>query len=98
MPQNPDPPLSYNKSKTYLTIIVGDGDNVKKVKGPHKVYLQNRVAGCKADPGKCYPLVWSMSPQLLHLAPDWLRWYRMIDESTHKPSRGVIDERRHKRS
>lgn len=32
---------------------------------------------CKADPSSkgCFPLLWSMSPQLLHLAPDWLRWY-----------------------
>jgi len=35
------------------------------------------VEKCKADPSKlgCFPLVWTTSPQLMHLAPDMLEWF-----------------------
>lgn len=40
--------------------------------------MQERVAKCAAggNPAtSCFPLVWSMQPHLLHLAPEWLQWY-----------------------
>lgn len=63
----------YNTSKTYVSIIVGDGDNINYVKGGRREWMLERVANCAAGKG-CFPLVWSMSPHTLHLAPDWLRW------------------------
>merc|ERR1719362_682411 len=30
----------------------------------------------------CFPLVWTVSPQLLHLAPDMLRWYYSMSYRT----------------
>lgn len=73
--QNPDPAVTYNRSKTYVAFVVGDGDNVNFVKGSRKDWITQRVKDCTAAPDKCYPLLWSMSPQTLHLAPDWLQWY-----------------------
>lgn len=79
--QNPDPSVGkYNKSKTYVAFVVGDGDSIKHVKGiwadtPTRYQFKDRVKRCAARPRSCYPLLWSMAPQTLHLAPDWLRWY-----------------------
>ena len=78
--QVPDPPTirgPYNASVTYLTVVVGDGDNLNFVKDPRREWMEQRVAACgTADKrGKCFPLVWSMSPAALYLFPDVLRWY-----------------------
>lgn len=39
--------------------------------------MKDRVAHCAEDKSKrgCFPLTWTVSPHLLYLAPDWLRWY-----------------------
>ena len=38
--------------------------------------MVQRVSRCADDPiNGCFPLAWTLSPQTLHLAPDWLRWY-----------------------
>ena len=41
------------------------------------MYRQERVSHCQAqEGGVCpYPLVFSMSPHLVSLAPTWLHWY-----------------------
>jgi len=75
--QNADPQLKYNKSKTYMVFVVGDGDNVNFMKGSRQDWIKKRVKYCAADPSykNCFPLLWSVSPQTLHLAPDMLKWY-----------------------
>lgn len=75
--QNPDPQLKYNKSKTYMAFVVGDGDNLNFLKGSRKDWIKQRVGYCAKDPSykNCFPLLWSISPQTLHLAPDMLVWY-----------------------
>jgi len=65
----------FNSSKTYVSIIVGDGDNVDFIKGSRSKWMTDRVNSCEADPSGCFPLAWTISPALLHLAPDWLRWF-----------------------
>ncbi|CAK0840118.1 unnamed protein product, partial [Prorocentrum cordatum] len=67
----------YNKSKTYVTIIIGDGDNIEFMKGSRRDWMKDRVARCAVDKSQrgCFPLTWTISPHLLYLAPDWLRWY-----------------------
>jgi hypothetical protein len=39
--------------------------------------MQKRVDYCAADSSYygCFPLTWSISPHISHLAPDWLDWY-----------------------
>ena len=75
--QVPEPPAApYNKSKTYISIVLGDGDNIGFVKGSRRGWMTDRVSKCAADPANgCFPLTWTLSPRTLHLAPDWLRWY-----------------------
>ena len=65
----------FNSSKTYLTLIVGDGDNVRFLKDSIRSFMKKRVSKCNEDPLACFPLVWSISPHTLYLAPDWIRWY-----------------------
>lgn len=83
--QVPDPPsmlAEYNKSQTYVTVIIGDGDNVNFVKGSRFDWINQRRESCLKDPKHCAPLAWSLSPALLHLAPDWIRWYYAQAHST----------------
>jgi len=81
--QNPDPPSQeYDRKKTYVTFIVGDGDNINYMKGSRKSWMKDRLARCSADPNACFPLVWTHSPHLLHLAPDMARWYYNVSYQT----------------
>ena len=70
-----DGKLVYDPTKTYMTFIVGDGDNIAFMKGGRRGWMKERVLSC-APTGQCpFPLAFSMSPHLPYLAPDWLRWY-----------------------
>ena len=77
LPQNPTGRPIFDATKTYVSFVIGDGDNINFMKGSRRDWFLDRVQRCKADPSYkgCFPLLWSASPQLLHLAPDWLRWY-----------------------
>ncbi len=74
--QNPDPVTSFNQSKTYVTVIIGDGDNVGYIKDSRRQWFQDRIQKCTADPSYagCFPLVWTISPHLTHLAPQIMHW------------------------
>ena len=70
----------FNASKTYLSMIIGDGDSLSKVKGPIRSWFLRRQALCARGRGSgsdkaCFPLLWTMAPHLLQLAPDWLLWF-----------------------
>ena len=84
--------LVYDPAVTYMSLIVGDGDNIAFMKGGRRGWMEERVSYCQSqgvlvfhfanifpllpDSGVCsVPLVFSMSPHLTHLAPDWLHWY-----------------------
>ena len=69
----PPPPVAFNASKTYVALIVGDGDNIGFVKSTRRDWMEQRVARCEAK--ACYPLLWSLSPHTAYLAPAWFRWY-----------------------
>lgn len=75
--QNVDPDSSFNASKTYVAIVLGDNDNVGYVKGRSFDWMRQRVEYCAADSSSsgCFPLVWTMSPKVKDIAPDWLTWY-----------------------
>ena len=85
-PPLPSTPTAYNASHTYIALIVGDGDNVAFMKGSRFDWFQDRMRRCakSAAPGDkdCFPLVWSMSPALLRLAPDMIRWYYNMSYTT----------------
>ena len=54
------------------------------------MFPQERVSHCQAqEGGVCpYPLVFSMSPHLVSLAPTWLHWYYAMANISgqHRPS------------
>ena len=70
-----DGTLVYDPTMTYMTFILGDGDNIAFMKGGRRRWMQERIDYCKTTEICKYPLAWSMSPHLLYLAPDWLHWY-----------------------
>jgi len=75
--QNREPALLFNQSKVYVSLVVGDGDNVGYLKTTRTHWMMDRVTRCQNDPSNkgCFPLLWSMQPHTLRLAPDWLMWY-----------------------
>ncbi len=75
VPQPPRPAVTFNASRTYLAITVGDGDNMGFLQSSRRSWMQQRVQRCQADPEGCFPLLWSISPHTLRKAPGWLRWF-----------------------
>jgi hypothetical protein len=76
--QVPTPPHApYNASKTYMAFVMGDGDNLNFIKGSRRGWMQERVANCAGTGTRagCFPLLWSISPNLLRSAPGMLRWF-----------------------
>ena len=72
--QNPLPRVTYNASRTYMALIVGDGDSLDDLKQARADWMEQRVASCRSG-AACPPLSWSISPHLARLAPDMLHWY-----------------------
>jgi hypothetical protein len=73
-------PPAYNRSKTYVALVLGDGDNLNFIKGSRRDWMEQRLQFCAASPGAgvrsgCFPLLWTLSPQTLRSAPDLLHWY-----------------------
>jgi hypothetical protein len=65
--------ITYDPERTYVAFIVGDGDNIAYITSARHDWFVQRVQACRTGP--CPPLTWSISPHLLRLAPDLLRWY-----------------------
>jgi hypothetical protein len=82
--QNPVPSFTYNSSKTYISFVIGDGDNVAYLKGSRKRWMEERLSLCQDNEAACFPLLWSLSPQLLHLAPEWIQWFYNASYQTGK--------------
>jgi len=75
LPRNKDNTgQTYNVSKTYISFIIGDGDNVGMLVGSRRDWMEQRTAKCKNGEG-CFPLLWSMSPALPYMGPDMLTWF-----------------------
>jgi len=73
-PQNSETPQSYDASKTYISFIIGDGDNVGYLVSSRRTWMEERVSKCQSGEG-CWPLLWSISPHLPYMAPKMLQWY-----------------------
>ena len=74
---------AFDANKTYVALVIGDGDSIKHMKRWSRGFMLHRVERCHEDPSYkgCFPLVWSLSPNLRFLAPDWMRWY--YDHARH---------------
>ena len=71
----PDPEIgAYNSSKTYISFVVGDGDALYEY-GNMKKEMERRVKYCSEDPDSCFPLIWTMSPQLIKSSAPWIKWF-----------------------
>jgi hypothetical protein len=77
---SPGPPFEYDTNKTYVALVIGDGDNILYIKGTRADWMRERKEHCNrsllTDKRKrCFPLSWTMSSHLANIAPDILRWY-----------------------
>jgi len=84
-PQNPPTMASdaaYDPTKTYFSIVIGDGDNLAFVKGSRRSWMLERQSKCAADPDACFPLLWSLSPNLIDNAPQMMQWYYNVSYNT----------------
>jgi len=75
-----DPSITYDKNKTYVALVVGDGDNILYMKGTRADWMREKKDNCiqssQADTQRrCFPLSWTISSHLANIAPDILRWY-----------------------
>lgn len=75
MIQPPPQSVAYNPNTTYVALVYGDMDNINFVQTFGREHMQERVATCTANASACFPLTWTLSPNLLHFAPAMLRWY-----------------------
>ena len=75
LPQNsPSTDAPYDKTKTYLSLVIGDGDNFPIIE---RNYLWNKMRSnaCNSKPKLCYPLAWTVAPALTYMAPDIIKWF-----------------------
>ena len=88
-PEDPPATAVYNQSKTYIAFIMGDGDNVEYIQHSRAAMMRDRASRCAAGGGAanataCFPLLWSINPNLQRMAPDWLKWYWKIANITQR--------------
>lgn len=123
----PQSPPKYDPNTTYVSIVIGDGDNIGMVLRERHCWMLERARRCgvevdnvtfpcygeRVDSGHgmawratrqassrraptgaagrvpsrdddCFPLAWSISPHLLYLAPDVLRWFYSMGRATKR--------------
>lgn len=73
--QNALEAVTYDRSRTYVAFVVGDGDNIAYMATTRREWFRQRLTTCQAGAAACPPLTWTLSPHLAQLAPDMLRWY-----------------------
>jgi hypothetical protein len=76
----PPPEVSYDEEKTYVSLVVGDGDNLSIVKGRNLPWALARMAQCSNK--ECPPFTWTMSPHLLYSAPDMMQFFIDLAKTT----------------
>lgn len=70
----PDP-ITYDSNKTYVSILIMDGDNLEFEQQFTRNRYANRVKYCQETPELCAPLSWTISPQMLDFMPSMLKYY-----------------------
>ncbi|KAJ9461773.1 hypothetical protein DIPPA_53953 [Diplonema papillatum] len=79
--QPPSPHIAYNASKAYVALVYGDMDNIDFVQTMAREHMVDRAANCSTG-RKCWPFTWTMSPNLLEIAPEFIRWYYNTSSAT----------------
>jgi hypothetical protein len=67
--------IEYNSNTTYIALVYGDLDNIDYVQNMGQQHMRFRVNKCIKDPTSCFPLTWTLSPNLIHISPEIMRWY-----------------------
>ena len=70
--------VTYNGSKSYVALVYGDMDNLEFVQSfgaTHMTIRAERCAQAAKGNGTCFPLTWTLSPNLLISGPRMMRWY-----------------------
>ncbi|CUG87333.1 Hypothetical protein, putative [Bodo saltans] len=80
MQQRPAEPVVYNASKVYVALVYGDMDNIDFVQTFGSDHMEYRVQQCGGDrplnaSNRCFPLTWTLSPNLIQFSPQMMRWY-----------------------
>lgn len=69
----------YSADKTYVAIIVSDGDNMQidqgRIDDSDGLGISSRASTCAQTGASCPPLSWTMSNRLAEFAPIILRWW-----------------------
>lgn len=73
--QNALEQVTYDRDRTYVAFVVGDGDNIGYITTTRRDWFRQRIVQCQSGSASCPPLTWTISPHLTRLAPDLLRWY-----------------------
>lgn len=82
IPQNNTENVVYDPTKTYVALIVGDGDNLNFMMGTRARWIRQRLDACRTGDDSCPPLTWSISPHLARIAPEVLTWYYKMSYAT----------------
>jgi hypothetical protein len=72
--QKPAAPIAYNASKTYVALVYGDMDNIDISQSFGKDHMVYRASKC-LNRDDCFPITWTISPNLIDMAPMHVRWY-----------------------
>lgn len=75
--QNPSPKEVYDSSRTYISFVIGDGDNIGMASTRNYNWVRQRVEYCQNQSmtHNCFPISWTVSPHALYATPDMLEWY-----------------------
>lgn len=75
MVQAPSPRVPYDPTRSYVALVYGDMDNIDFVQSFGRQHMQFRADSCAKAPTPCFPLTWTLSPNLIKFSPAMLRWY-----------------------
>jgi len=78
--QNPTFPIKYQPDKSYVALVYGDMDNIDFVYGFGHQHMQIRSERCSKT--TCFPLTWTISPNLVSVAPAIIKWYYRLASKT----------------
>ena len=81
--------LQYDPSTTYISLIVGDGDNIAFMKGGRRGWMNERVEYCRSQPGARWILVSDWSAMRLFLNT-WLWLVNYQFSTKYWPVIGLI--------
>ena len=86
---SPLPSLVYNSSKIYVTLVYGDMDNLDFVTqwAYHHMIYRSKVCEDRLkwnNKSECFPFVWTLSPNLVTVAPAIMRWYYQMASVTQR--------------